>query len=133
MLTILLLLAVAVPLVQVAPKGFTSGDPVFDLLTYGSVIGTTLALGAVKKYTTAADTWVGRKIKPVQPLVATVLGIALPLLIHGTPNVPDPNVLTVAPTATLLAVAAAEVLRRIVPHPAPFASIESRGGIGAGR
>lgn len=128
MLTILLLLAVAVPVLQAAPQGVTSGDPVFDLITYGTVLGTTLALGAVKKYTTAADTWVGRKIRPVQPLVVGALGIALPLLIHGTPNVPDPNALAVAPTATLLAVAAAEILRHLVPSQPKLG-----GGVSASR
>lgn len=98
---------------QIVAPSFTSGDPVFDLLTYGTAIGTTFALGAAKKYTNAADTWVGRKIKPVQPLLVGILSVALPALIHGTPNVPDPQQLAVAPTATLLAVAAAEILRRV--------------------
>lgn len=98
---------------QVAAPAFTSADPVRDLLTYGSAVGMTLALGAVKKYTNAADSWVGSKIKPVQPLVVLAASVLLPALIHGTPNVPDPQALAVAPTATLLSVAAAEVLRRI--------------------
>lgn len=101
------------PLLQAIPQPFASGDPVYDLLTYGTAIGTTFALGAVKKYTNAADTWLGSKLKPVQPILVGVLSVALPLLIHGTPNVPDAGALVVAPTATLLSVAAAEVLRRV--------------------
>jgi hypothetical protein len=100
-------------LLQVATPAFTSGDPTFDLLTYGTAIGTTFALGLTKKYTGIADTWLGSKIKPVQPLLVGILSVAMPMLIHGTPNVPNPQALAVAPTATLLAVAAAEILRRV--------------------
>lgn len=134
MFTALVLVAVsALAMLQVAPAPFaiSSGDPTYDLLTYGAVLGTTFALGMAKRYTGLADTWLGNKIKPVQPLVAAILGVALPLLIHGTPNVPDPNALSVAPTATLLAVAAAEVLRRIVPQrPSLNASVFPRTGAG---
>lgn len=107
------LILLAIVAVQIAAPAFTSADPVRDLLTYGAAAGMTFALGAVKKYTGAADTWVGRKIKPVQPLVVLAASILLPALIHGTPNTPDPQALAVAPTATLLSVAAAEVLRRM--------------------
>lgn len=103
-------------LAQLVAPALTSGDPLKDLLTYGAVIGTTLALGAAKKYTTIADTAIGRITKPVQPLIALAAGVLLPALIHGTPNVPDPQALAVAPTATLLVVAAAEVWRRFVPQ-----------------
>jgi len=114
----ILKLALLVPMlavVQLATPGFSSGDPLKDLLTYGVAFGTTFALGAVKKYTTIADTAIGRVTKPVQPLIVLAASVLLPALIHGTPNVPDPQQLVVAPTATLLAVAAAEVLRRLVP------------------
>lgn len=110
-----LLMVTALAAVQVAAPALTTGDPVRDLLTYGAAVGTTFALGAVKKYTTIADTWVGQRIKPVQPLIVLAASVLLPALIHGTPNTPDPQALAVAPTATLLSVAAAEVFRRFVP------------------
>lgn len=119
----LLNLLLAVVALQVAaPAVFTSADPMRDLLTYGAAVGTTLALGLAKKYTGVADTWIGGKIKPVQPLVVLAASVLLPALIHGTPNTPDPAALAVAPTATLLSVAAAEILRR-------FASRGVGGGI----
>jgi hypothetical protein len=91
-------------------------DPMQNLATYATAFAATAALGAVKKYTTIADTWVGQKIKPVQPWIVLGLSMLLPRLIHGTPNVPDPSALAAAPTATLLAVGAAEILRRWMPQ-----------------
>lgn len=104
----LLLLAPLLVLQGVIP------DPVQNLATYATAFAATAFLGAVKKYTTAADTWVGKAIKPVQPWVVMGLSVLLPRIIHGTPNVPDPGALAAAPTATLLAVGAAEILRRLV-------------------
>jgi hypothetical protein len=108
------LLAVAVSLVlaqAVIP------DPVTYLTTYATAAAATLFLGAAKKYTTIADTAIGKAIKPVQPWLVMGLSILLPRLIHGTPNVPDPGALAAAPTATLLMVGAAEIIRRLFPAP----------------
>lgn len=90
-------------------------DPVGVLIATGTAFAATAGLGALKKYTTIADTAIGNFIKPVQPWLVMALSVAMPLLIHGTPNVPDPSVLVAAPTATLVAVGAAEALRRYFP------------------
>ena len=90
-------------------------DPLSNLATYATAFAATAALGAVKKYTTVADTWAGKLIKPVQPWVVLGLSMILPHIIRGTPNVPDASALASAPTATLLAVGAAEILRRWLP------------------
>lgn len=117
----LALIVPALMVIQLAAPALTSGDPLRDLFTYGVAFGTTFALGAVKKYTGVADTRIGKLTKPVQPLLVLAASVLLPALIHGTPNVPDPQQLVVAPTATLLAVAAAEVMRRFVrTQPAGF-------------
>lgn len=89
-------------------------DPVQNLATYATAFAATAFLGAAKKYTTIADTAIGKAIKPIQPWLVMGLSILLPRIIHGTPNTPDPGALAAAPTATLLAVGAAEILRRLV-------------------
>lgn len=108
MFTLKLLLA-AVLLVSVQA---VIPDPVTHLATYATAAAATFLLGAAKKYTSLADTKVGSWIKPVQPWVVMGLSVLLPRIIHGTPNVPDAGALAAAPTATLLAVGAAELIRR---------------------
>lgn len=112
MLTLLLFsVLLQAPLVSV--------DPLGQLLTYGTAFASTALLGLTKKYTTVFDTAIGKAIKPVQPWLVLMLSAALPRLIHGTPNVPDAGTLVAAPTATLLAVGAAEVIRRLFPSRQP--------------
>jgi hypothetical protein len=95
-------------------------DPFTNLVTYATAFAVTAGLGAVKKYTTLADTAAFNFIRPVQPWVVMGLSILLPRLIHGTPNVPDPSALASAPVATLLAVGAAEIFRRFFPDRKPL-------------
>lgn len=110
MLTLKLMLA-AILLVSVQA---VIPDPVTNLATYATAFAATAILGAAKRYTTIADTAIGKAIKPIQPWIVMGLSVLLPRLIHGTPNVPDPAALAAAPTATLLAVGAAEIFRRFI-------------------
>ncbi len=105
------LLFIALPLLLVQA---VLPDPVQNLATYATAFAATAILGGLKKYTTLADTAIGKAIKPIQPWVVMGLSVLLPRVIHGTPNVPDPAALAAAPTATLLAVGAAEIFRRFI-------------------
>ncbi len=102
-------------LVALAMQAPIQVDPFGQLLTYGTAFVTTGALALAKKYTGVADTKIGKLVKPIQPWLVLGLAAVLPRVIHGTPNVPDAGQLVAAPTATLLAVGAAEVIRRLFP------------------
>jgi len=88
-------------------------SPVENLVTYASAFAAVAALGAAKKYTSLADTWLGKKLRPVQPWLVMAFSIAIPALIHGSAIPIDAGQLVAAPTATLLAVGAAEIFARI--------------------
>ena len=85
-------------------------DPVAALGAFGA----SAALGFVKTQTGALDNWLGRKIRPVQPLVVALGAFGLPLLANalGIATV-DPELFASAPTATVAAITAREVLARI--------------------
>lgn len=77
-------------------------------------VGASTALGFVKSKTRLLDTWIGRKLKPVQPLVIYGAAIGLPYLVGALGIAPvDPEVFAAAPTATVATIAAREVLKRI--------------------
>jgi hypothetical protein len=101
-------------------------DPFGQLLTYGTAFATAGVLGLTKKYTGLFDTAIGKIIRPVQPWLVLALSAILPNIIHGTPNVPDAGQLVAAPTATLLAVGAAEIIRRLFPSSQPTVSASAR-------
>lgn len=89
-------------------------DPMQSLFSAAAAFFSVAAIGAVKKYTTLADTKIGTAIKPVQPVLALIGAVAIPFLagkLHIT--APDPQLFMVAPTATIIAIAAAEAQRRI--------------------
>jgi len=86
------------------------------LLTYGAAFLTTAILGFLKKYTEIADTAFGKLIKPVQPVVVFLFSYGVPWLatsvLHLVTPV-DPALLASAPTATIIAVACAEILAKL--------------------
>lgn len=90
-------------------------DPLQSLFTAASAFASVAALGAVKKYTGLADTAIGKAIKPIQPIIALVGAIGIPFLAGklGIDAAIDPNLFVAAPTSTLVAIAAAEVQKRL--------------------
>jgi hypothetical protein len=117
-LALLLSVLVQSPAIQIDPFG--------QLLTYGTAFAATAVLGFTKKQTTFFDTAIGKAIKPIQPWLVLGLTALLPQIIHGTPNTPDAGQLVAAPTATLLAVGAAEIIRRFFPNPPNISAARSR-------
>lgn len=89
---------------QVAATIPAPADSLNAIIAAGTAFVSVATLGALKSWTGAADSWIGQKIKPVQPWLVTALSLVMPAVIHGTPNVPDAGTLVAAPTATLLAV-----------------------------
>jgi hypothetical protein len=86
-----------------------------DLLNYATGFASVAVLGVVKKYTGIADTKIGAFVRPIQPVLALGLAIGLPFAAKAlrlTTEV-DPAQVAAAPTATIIAIAAAEVLSRI--------------------
>lgn len=79
----------------------------------GAILASAL-LGGVKRYTTLADTWVGRKIKPLQPILVTAGAVGLPYLTSALGIGPvDADALVSAPAATILAITLREIARRV--------------------
>ena len=86
-----------------------------QLLSYGAGILGSIILGAVKRNTTLFDSKIGDFIKPVQPAIVFGLSIGLPLLGNaiGITDIPDATVFANAPTATLVAITAREIFKRL--------------------
>lgn len=87
-----------------------------DLISAVGVFAASLGVGRLKSWTTALDGRVGAAIKPVTPLVVAAAGIGLPYLTEALGLAPvDPSVFVTAPTATVVAVTAHELAKRIRP------------------
>lgn len=79
----------------------------------GALLASAL-LGGIKRYTTIADTWAGRKLKPLQPLLITAGAVGLPYLSAALGIGPiDADALVTAPAATVLAITLREIARRV--------------------
>jgi hypothetical protein len=91
-------------------------DPaLFDLVSAAGAVGASLALGFLKTHTAALDGAIGKAIKPLQPAIVLGVGLGLPWLTArlGIAGGVDAAVFVTAPTATILAVTARELRRRV--------------------
>jgi len=91
-------------------------EEVGNLMVYAFAVLSAAVLGVVKKYTTLFDTAIGDKIKTVQPAIVWGLSLALPwawsqLGLAGA--MPSAEIMAAAPTATVVAVLAAEISARV--------------------
>lgn len=91
----------------------TVPDPISGLLGYASSFAAVMALGAIKKYTTLADTSIGKAIKPIQPWIAAGVPILAMLAASKLGLQIDPQQFAAAPVGTVVAIGAAEVLSRL--------------------
>lgn len=89
-----------------------------DLLSAAGVFVASALFGTIKSRTSALDGKIGAFVKPVQPLLVAVAGIALPYASAalGIGTV-DPSVFVTAPTATILAVTMRETAARLRRRP----------------
>ena len=87
-------------------------QPVSWLMAFAMVA----VLGATKKYTTIAETRFFKFVKPVQPLVVYALAFLTPHIGNALhlARIPDAQVVASAPLATLVAVACAEILAKLM-------------------
>ena len=71
---------------------------------------TALVVPTVRK----VDAGLARAVKPVRPLLAGALGIALPLIGRavGVVDMPAPEIILMAPLGTLLGITARELFKR---------------------
>jgi len=93
-----------------------------QLLAWIGAFVTSFILGALKRYTNIADTWVWAKIKSFQPILVYAVGYLLPLAwaaIHATGVMPDPTALVGAPAATAVAMVCAEIVNWLTKKFAP--------------
>ncbi len=85
-----------------------------DFLSMLGVIGMSTLFGVIKSYTSALDGKIGKFIKPMQPAILTLAGVALPFLTQalGIADV-DPNVFVTAPATTVAMISMREASLRI--------------------
>jgi hypothetical protein len=89
-------------------------DTLTLLLTVATGLASSIVLAGAKKWTGVLDTKLGKVVKPLQPLLVLGLAVVLPKLGAATGIMPpDATQLVDAPTATLTAVVAREVLARV--------------------
>lgn len=87
---------------------------VSELVAVLGVAVASSALGLVKHYTSALDGRVGGAIKPLQPALVALAGVALPYATAALGIAPvDPAVFVTAPTATIAAVTMREAAARL--------------------
>jgi hypothetical protein len=86
-----------------------------NLLVYLCTIGTSAALGVIKKYTALLDTALGKVIKPIQPVIVAGLGLVLPWLATqlGLAEVPAADIVASAPVATVATISFREILKAV--------------------
>lgn len=89
------------------------------LLTVVTGLLSSTVLGLVKRATGAADTAVGKVLKPVQPFVVAGLSVLLPVLANAAHivNMPTPEAVANAPAAALVGIVAREIATRLAPKP----------------
>lgn len=112
----LVLVVTAAPLIAQELPDVAGGEDLFNLAVMGVTVVLSAMLGVVKKFTGILDTAVGKLIKPIQPLVVSVLGMALPFLggkIGLITEIPTGELFASAPAATVFAVAIREIYVRL--------------------
>ena len=90
-------------------------DPAMsDFMSAAGVFAASALLGLVKRHTSALDARVGRVVKPLQPVLITLAGLALPFATAALGIAPvDASVFVTAPTATIAAVTLREAAGRL--------------------
>ena len=85
------------------------------LISYVAALAASALLGLIKSTVNFVDPKVTAFIKPFQPVVVALLAVGLPLLCTaiGIVEVPVADVVAQAPLATIVAVTAREVLKRL--------------------